>query len=388
MSQEPPKKKINGNGRKTPADASPHYSMLQDSHSTEPLMGVWSPEIKEDITRLIEKIAPEHHFEHADVVTEIIITALKAVQAQLGRGDLKLLSRALRELRYAFKIFKDYRGIRKVTIFGSARSTPADPNYKIAKQFAQKLAQNGYMVITGAGPGIMMAGNEGAGPGGSFGVNIRLPYEQMPNEFIAKQPTYIDCRYFFTRKLIFVKEASAAAFFPGGYGTLDETFEILTLVQTGKCDPMPVLFIEKPGGTYWQGLKRYVQSKLHGQKRISPEDMHIFKIVHSADEAWDEISHFYANYHSLRYVGEALVVRLQSSLDDAQIKYLNQHFKDLLASGQFEKSGPLSEEDNQPELQHLPRLVFKFNRINNGRLRQLIDELNKLVWTPKESPLP
>lgn len=345
---------------------------------TSQKMTSWGPAVLGDIKKLVADIAPsDKKFENADVVTEIIVTALKAVQSSIGRGDMKLLSRSLRELRYAFKIFKNYRDVRKVTIFGSARTKPSHADYKLTRDFAKKIRAQGWMIITGAGPGIMAAGNEGAGEGGSFGVNIKLPFEQHPNKFIAESSTYIDCRYFFTRKLVFVKEASAAAFFPGGFGTLDEAFELLTLVQTGKCDPIPILFLDIPRGKYWSSAADWIKKNMLGQKKISKEDLSLFKIAHSTDEAVNEITTFYSNYHSLRYVGPLLVVRVQKYLEDKQLQYLNKNFSDILVSGKFQRSAALPEEENQPEIAHLPRLVFLFNRINNGRLRQMIDYLNR-----------
>lgn len=345
---------------------------------SRPEHGPWSPTIQKYIKDMIAEIEPKGKpFENADVIGEIIVTALKGVEAQIGRGDLKLLSRSLRELRYAFKIFKAYRNVRKVTIFGSARTHPSDGSYKMTKTFAKKLINNGYMIITGAGPGIMEAGNAGAGPKGSFGVNIRLPFEQHPNKYIAHEPTYIDCRYFFTRKLVFVKEAAGAAFFPGGFGTLDEAFEILTLVQTGKCDPIPLVFVDEPGKVFWKDLEKFLIKRMLKNKRISQEDLSLFKITDSVDEATEEIFRFYSNYHSVRFVGDQMAMRLKRPVDNAQLRHLNKHFNDLLKSGEFTKSGPLPEEKNQPELMQLPRLVFPFNRINNGRLRQLIDFMNQ-----------
>lgn len=337
----------------------------------------WDPTIQKHIKELIGMIQNgDEPFAHTDVITEIVVTALKAVQSDIGRGDLKLLSRSIRELRYAFKIFKSYRAVKKVSIFGSARTQPNDPAYKLTKEFAKKLINHGYMIITGAGPGIMQAGNEGAGPKGSFGVNIKLPFEQHPNKFIADQPTYIDCRYFFTRKLVFVKEANAAAFFPGGFGTLDEAFELLTLVQTGKCDPMPIVLMEPSKGTFWKDMQKHILKQLLGGKKISEEDLNLYKIVHTSEEACEEIFHFYSNYQSMRYVGDRLVMRLKRPVGKPMLRYLNKEFKDILASGSFAAGEALEEESNQKEISHLPRLIFKFNRLNNGRLRQLIDTLN------------
>jgi uncharacterized protein (TIGR00730 family) len=267
--------------------------------------------------------------------------------------------------------------VKKVTIFGSARTKPSDPSYKMTKEFSKRLIDNGYMIITGAGPGIMQAGNEGAGPNGSFGVNIRLPYEQMPNKFIAHQPTYIDCRYFFTRKLVFVKEAAAGAFFPGGFGTLDEAFELLTLVQTGKCDPIPLLFVDTPKQRFWKDLQTFIEGRLLKTKKISAEDLHLYKITDSVEEAANEIFHFYSNYHSMRYVGDKLVLRLRRPVDKTQLTYLNKNFKKILTEGNFTKGIAMKEEENQPELANLPRLIFKFNRINAGQLRLIIDFMNR-----------
>ncbi len=340
--------------------------------------GAWSPVIQKSIKELISKFHPtKKEFENADVVSEIMVTALKAVEADIGRGDLKLLSRSLRELRYAFKIFKTYNKVRKVSIFGSARTHPDDPSYKMAKDFAKKLVENKFMIITGAGPGIMAAGNEGAGVKGSFGVNIKLPFEQFPNKFIANQPTYIDCHYFFTRKLVFVKEAAAAAFFPGGFGTLDEAFEILTLVQTGKSDPIPLVFVDAPGKSFWKDLQTFMTKQMLKNKKISKEDLNLYKITDSVEEGLHEIYRFYSNYHSMRYVGDQLVLRVQNPVEDAQLRHLNNKFTDILKSGKFVRSEALKEEANQPDIKHLPRIVFPFNRINNGRLRQIIDFLNK-----------
>jgi uncharacterized protein (TIGR00730 family) len=326
---------------------------------------------------LINEIAPKHQkFENADVIAEMIVTALKAVEADIRRGDLKLLSRSIREMRYAFKIFKKYGNVRKVSIFGSARTPSKDLDYKMAHDFAKKLVDSGYMIITGAGPGIMEAGNFGAGLNGSFGVNIRLPYEQFPNPYIANQPTYIDCRYFFTRKLVFVKEAAAAAFFPGGFGTLDEAFEILTLVQTGKCDPIPLVFVDSPKRRFWKDLDSFLRKRLLAYKKVSKEDFGLFKITDSVETAANEIFKFYSNYHSMRYVKDQLVMRVKRPIDKSQLRYFNTKFKHLLRDGSFVKSGPLPEESNQPELKNLSRLVFPFNRMNNGGLRRLVDAIN------------
>ena len=228
----------------------------------------------------------------------MIVTSLKAHNSNLDRGDIKILNRALRELRYGFRIFKPYRERRKVTIFGSARTKPSDPEYKMTKAFAKRMAKDQFMIITGAGPGIMQAGNEGAGKGNSFGINIRLPFEQEANEFISQDTLFVDCRFFFTRKLMFLKETSAVALFPGGYGTHDEGMEVLTLVQTGKADPMPIVMVERPGSGYWSDWKKYIAKHLLKRGKISPEDMGLFKVTSRVDEAAKEIYGCYRNYHS------------------------------------------------------------------------------------------
>src|ERR1019366_1935775 len=223
----------------------------------------WEPKIQKQIEALVELAAPaDREEDNRDLVKQMIVTALKVEHSQLDRGDAKILSRAMRELRYGFRIFKGYRDKRKVTIFGSARIPKEHPEYKQALNFSKQIAKQGFMIITGAGPGVMKAGNEGAGKNNSFGINIKLPFEQAANEFIGKDPRFIDCRFFFTRKLMFIKETSAAAFFPGGFGTHDEAMETLTLIQTGKCDVLPVVLIDSPGGDYWKDWQKYIDKHL------------------------------------------------------------------------------------------------------------------------------
>ena len=346
-------------------------------HAPEPEgFNAWDPKILKQIDALVELAKPKKKrgaVDNSDLVRQLIVTALKTENAQLDRGDVKILSRALRELRYGFRIFKDYRNRRKVTIFGSARTPKTDPDYKQTLNFAKQMAKNGFMVITGAGPGIMEAGNEGAGKNNSFGINIRLPYEQEANEFIIKDPRFIDCRFFFTRKLMFLKEKSAVAFFPGGFGTHDEAMETLTLVQTGKSDPMPMVFVDAPGGDYWSDWQLYVKKQLLGKKKISPEDLSLYKITDSADVAVQEILRFYSNYHSMRFVKDQLVIRVQKAPSPELIKSLNTDFKDICVQGAIAASKPLAEETDQLALH---RIVFQFDRLHFGRLRQLIDRLN------------
>jgi len=346
------------------------------SSSNPEEFNAWDPKILQQIDALITLATPTREgTDNQDLVREMIVTALKTEYSQLDRGDVKILNRALRELRYGFRIFKNYRTHRKVSIFGSARTPKTDPDYKITLQFAKLMTKNGFMTITGAGPGIMQAGNEGAGKGNSFGINIRLPYEQEANEFISKDPLFIDCRFFFTRKLMFLKETSAVAFFPGGFGTHDEAFEALTLIQTGKCDPMPAVMVNAVGENYWNDWKHFMVKQLLNKKKISPEDMGLFKITESADEAVEEILHFYKVYHSLRYVKDELVVRLHKSPNAEQLERMNKEFKDICVKGTIRETAALPEETDYREL---PRITFAFNRINFGRLRQLINYINTL----------
>jgi uncharacterized protein (TIGR00730 family) len=334
----------------------------------------WDSHIQKQIDALVELAAPAVREEdNRDLVRQMIVTALKVEHSQILRGDAKILSRAMRELRYGFRIFKDYRDRRKVTIFGSARTPKDHPDYKQALNFAKLMAKQGYMTITGAGPGVMKAGNEGAGRNNSFGINIKLPVEQTANEFISKDPRFIDCRFFFTRKLMFIKETSAVAFFPGGFGTHDEVMEALTLVQTGKCDLMPIVLIDSPGGSYWKEWQKYIEKQLLGTGKISPEDIKLFKSTDNVEVAVNEILQFYRNFHSLRFVKDNLVIRLHKSPSQALLQRLNAEFKDICLKGPIVSSPVYPEETDHLEL---PRISFLFNRTSYGRLRQLIDRLN------------
>jgi uncharacterized protein (TIGR00730 family) len=319
-----------------------------------------------------EGIHPEDEY-----VREMVETCLRLLRDRTRLGDVKLLNAALRELRYAFKVFAPYRMVRKVSVFGSARLPPDSPACRTAHEFAHRLAAEGFMIITGAGGGIMGAAQQGAGRERSFGVNIRLPFEQAPNEFIRRDPKLLTFRYFFTRKLMFIKEADAAALFPGGFGTHDEAYEVLTLVQTGKTKPMPIVFLDAPRGTYWKTWKRYVDDHLLRARMISEEDMALFKVTTSVDEAVEEITRFYRVYHSARTVGRRLVVRLTHAIPEPLVEALSRDFADILVSGPIVQSPALEEEDDEPELASLPRLVFNFNRTDFGRLRQVIDRVNR-----------
>ena len=312
------------------------------------------------------------------LLREILLNSLKLKSDDLDTLDLKVINRAFRELRYAFKVFKPYRHIRKCSIFGSARTPQNDPYYQMAVDLARLLARENFMVITGAADGIMKAGNEGAGADKSFGVNILLPFEQGANEYIVDDPKLITFKYFFTRKLLFVMESHAIALFPGGFGTHDEGFETLTLLQTEKASPRPLLLLELPGETYWERWDNFVWDELVKRRLISPEDASLYEIVHSAEQAVDAITTFYSTYHSYRQVGNKLVIRLERDLPDSAIHQLNGQFADLLTTGKIERTEALPEEANEPELHSKPRIGFAYNHKSAGRLRQMIDQINAL----------
>ncbi len=324
--------------------------------------------------------APPHI---ADLIQRIRDLTDKLAGDHTSRGDLKILSRTLQELRYAFKVFSPYRHRRKVTIFGSARTRPEQPAYHQAVAFSRRMAAEGWMVITGAASGIMEAGHVGAGRENSLGLNILLPFEQAANPVIAGDPKLVHMKYFFTRKLMFVKETSALCCLPGGFGTLDEGLEVLTLLQTGKRDMVPVVFLDEPQGDYWAAFQEFVTRQLLGRGMISPEDLSLYFITTDVDKAVGEILGFYRVYHSMRYVRRRLVLRLSHRPSPETLEQLNTAFADLLAEGRFELSGPLDEERDEPELAGLPRIVFTFNRSSFGRLRQMIDTLNR---APVASP--
>lgn len=310
-----------------------------------------------------------------DLLAEMMVTITRLAADRCGRGELKILNRALKELRYAFKIFAPYEETPKVSIFGSSRTPPNHPQYVQAVKFAGLMREKGWMIITGAGEGIMHAGNQGASREASFGVAIALPFEQETNKTIAGDPKLVNFKYFFTRKLMFVKEAKAIALFPGGYGTQDEGFEALTLVQTSKSTPVPIVLVDEPGGTYWQHWRTYVKAELLGNGMISAEDMKLFFLTDSAEAACDEIIRFYRRYHSSRYVRDEFVLRMHSPLPEAFVNQLSESFRDIVGVGGIRQLfEALPEEDS--EHAELPRLIFKFDRRSIGRLRLLINAVN------------
>ena len=333
-------------------------------------------ELDAAIARLVEDSGAT---EHTDLVFEVIVSALRLAQDRASRGDLKIANAALKEMRYAFHVFAPYRAQRKVAIFGSARTQPDDPLYEQARQFAQAMAERDWMTITGAGPGIMAAGIEGAGTENSFGVNIRLPFEAAATQFIADDPKLINFGYFFTRKLAFVKESHAFTLLPGGFGTMDEAFELLTLVQTGKSHPAPIVLLEVPGGTYWESWKNFVCEELSARRLISPEDLNLVKITDDVDEAVAEIEGFYSNYHSLRFVDRALVLRLRALPSKDALDDLSAEFAGIITGGHIEAVKASASEVADDDYPDLPRIRLRFDRTHWARLRMLIDRLNELA---------
>jgi uncharacterized protein (TIGR00730 family) len=315
-----------------------------------------------------------HHIE--DLIQTIKESADKLAADGSSRGDLKLLSRALRELRYAFKVFAPYRRHRKVTVFGSARTLPDEPAYREAVQLGKAFADNNWLVVTGAASGIMEAGHIGAGRDHAMGLNIMLPFEQSANAVIAGDHKLVHMKYFFTRKLMFVKECDALVCLPGGFGTLDEAMEVITLLQTGKRDMVPVVLLDPPGGNYWPVLKDFIENQLLKNRLISPEDLSLFKLTDDYQVAVEEVLRFFRVYHSMRYVKQKLVFRLNEPLHQLKLDQINAEFGDLLSDGAYEQGEALSGEKDEPDLAHLPRLYFTFSRRSFGRLRQLIDAIN------------
>jgi uncharacterized protein (TIGR00730 family) len=324
---------------------------------------------------------------HPELIEEMIVTALKMARDEMNVADLKLINRSLKEMRYAAKVFAPYSAFRKVAVFGSARIPPDAPEFKVAEEFARRIVEENYMVITGGGDGIMGAAQKGAGREHSFGLNIRLPFEQRANVIIEGDPKLINFNYFFTRKLNFVKETHAFALFPGGFGTMDETFEVLTLIQTGKARVIPLVLLDRPGGSYWQTWMRFLTEHLFKLGFVSEDDFQTFKIVKNVDEAVSEILQFYKIYNSVRWVGDQLVIRMSQRLTSSAVAELNDRFSNLVRKGQIVQTSALSQEKNEPEIWNLPRLVLKPHRRDFGRFRQLIDAINVADVEPAVEPV-
>lgn len=328
------------------------------------------------IDQLVSQVEDSH--EDAAFLKEMIVTTLKIAEDDIGRGDVKMINTAMKELRYALKIFYPYSHIRKAAIFGSARTPQKNKDYIQAREFSRLMAKEGWMVITGAASGIMHAGNEGAGREHSFGVNIRLPFEQAANSVILGDPKLINFKYFFTRKLIFVAESDATVLCPGGFGTHDEGFETLTLVQTGKATPRPIVCLDPAGSHYWKNWLQFLKH-MASRKMIDKEDLKLVDHTHSAEEAVQIITDFYRNYHSMRYIGDMLVIRLKKALPPASLKRINKDFKDILKKGTIRQQvHSFEEETNEPHTYGLTRLVLYFDRRHYARLHQLVKATNVL----------
>ncbi len=330
-------------------------------------------QVDQRLRELVEDLSPGD----AQLVFEMMATALRLAKDPISRLDRKIANTALKEMRYAFSVFAPYRNVRKVTVFGSSRTRSTDPEYIMARDFSKTIADRNWMVVTGAGPGIMEAGHEGAGGDRSFGVNILLPFEAAANPFIAGDPKLVNFKYFFTRKLMFIKESDAFVLLPGGFGTLDEAFELLTLIQTGKSDLHPIVMLDVPGGTYWKFFDRYIREELLSHGYISESDLALFRYTDSIEAAVEEIEAFYRVYHSQRYVNERLVLRLTTMPSLAQLDELSNEFSDIL-EGPIVAAVPSPGEIRDDDVVDLPRIALNFDRTHAGRLRTLVDELNKL----------
>jgi len=347
-----------------------------------------------DLAQLLEQLP---NLRYGRLIYQVLATIVRMADEEIDRLDWKILKSTLQDLEKAFQAFYLFRHTRKITIFGSSRLQPNTPEYLLAVDFARCVTQQGFLVMTGAGGGIMEAGNKGAGPGNSFGLNIQLPFEQGANPFIEGDTKLINFKYFFTRKLFFLRETDAIALFPGGYGTQDEAFECLTLTQTGKSPPIPLVLLDRPGGDYWKDWDAYIQKHLIQTGLISPEDNKLYTVTDNLDVACQAITGFYRVYHSSRYVGDQLVLRLKKELSNAEVEKLNQTFRDILLEGRIEKSQALPEEfhgtqavpeELQDETANLPRLVFQFNQRDHGRLYQLIAEINRMETLVQEADHP
>ncbi len=327
---------------------------------------------------LVDKFLDEAGItKHRNIFGSMFATILEMAGEEFDGGNLKITRAALEETADAFRMFRPYRERRKVTIFGSARIGQDHPSYHQAQDLAGQIAQGGWMVVTGAGPGIMEAGMAGAGPENAIGVLIRLPFESA-NRFIASDPKLVEMRYFFTRKLMLMKESHAFAVLPGGFGTMDETYEVMTLMQTGKSQPAPIVLIDEPGGGYWDHWTKFVTEQLIGQGLVAPEDRSLFTITDDVNMAVQEIMNFYSNYHSCRWVGDLLVIRLTKVPSKAQLRELNEEYSAILASGEIRITDALPPERASNDYVDLPRIAMRFDRKHYGRLREFIGSLNRL----------
>ena len=365
----------------------PSHHTAHEDDPPPPVAVVQPPTGDESIDQQVHELVKRWGCDHSpDLIAEMVGTVLKMAQDRMSVADLKMYDRSLKELRYAARLFSQYKPVRKVSVFGSARTSPDAPEFKAAELFARKMCEAGYMIITGGGDGIMGASQKGAGRDQSFGLNIRLPFEQGANVTIEGDPKLVNFNYFFTRKLNFMKESHAIALFPGGFGTMDEGFEALTLLQTGKAKMIPLVFVDEPNGHYWETWNDFIRDHLYKLGLISGEDFHLFRVTNDLDAAVAEIVNFYKIYQSSRYVGQQMIIRLSRRLTMGALEKLNDTFGDILRTGRYIQRAALRQERNEPELAHLPRLVFTPNRRNFGRLRLLIDTINSSEVEPESVP--
>jgi uncharacterized protein (TIGR00730 family) len=330
--------------------------------------------LKKDLIATIDRLP---NMSNGKWIQRALESILRLAETEIDRLDWKILSAAVGDMERAFQIFYPYRHIRKVAVFGSARTTGTAIEYQLAHDFARLITAQGFMTITGGGGGIMAAANAGSGAENSFGLNIQLPYEQGANQYIAGDPKLIAFKYFFTRKLFFLRESDAVALFPGGFGTQDEALETLTLCQTGRYGPVPMVLIDRPGGTYWRDWDRYLRKNLAETGWISAEDLKLYTITDDIQVAAEVIRNFYQVYHSSRYVGAEFVMRLKVAICDQDLDFLNREFSDLVASGKILRTTALADELDDPTAD-LPRLIFKFDRRDFGRLYQMIGKINQM----------
>ncbi|MEE2828803.1 MAG: TIGR00730 family Rossman fold protein [Myxococcota bacterium] len=344
--------------------------------------------VYEVIDNLLDQVCPDVAAHDRRHMRALFYTAALVAHDRPSTLDLKIMDRSLRELRKGFKAFAPWADERKVAVFGSARSTEDSIEYKTTVECARGLVEAGFMVVTGAGPGLMQAANEGAGRERSFGVNIMLPFEQRANPFIDNDPKLVNFKYFFTRKVVFVKETDGVILFPGGFGTQDEGFETLTLVQTGKSEPRPIVMVDVPGSTYWRDWDHYVRTALLDRGLISPDDLELYTIVDNSEDAIQHVVDFYRNFHSIRYIDQRLVVRLQHRPSDSLIELLNDEFSDILTSGSIKRCEPHRYERDEVQTLNLHRLRMHFDQKHLGRLRTMIDVLNRSVTEDQAASQP
>nr|MBF0684858.1 TIGR00730 family Rossman fold protein [Pseudomonas sp.] len=342
-----------------------------------------------DLTRKIDELAAlvvPQDSQNLPLYREMLVTVMRMAQADRSRWDAKILLQTMREMEHAFSRLDQFKRRRKVTVFGSARTPIEDPLYALARELGATLARHDLMVITGAGGGIMAAAHEGAGLDNSLGLNITLPFEQHANPTVDGTDNLLSFHFFFVRKLFFIKEADALVLCPGGFGTLDEALEVLTLIQTGKSPLVPIVLLDEPGGSYWKDALAFMNRQLVDNRYILPNDMRLMRLVDNPEDAAQEIAGFYRNFHSSRRFQERFVMRLNHRLSGATLAHLNEHFADLCLSGQFEHQPCCEQEMDEPELQSLPRLSFLFNGRDHGRLRELMDHINRPEsWADSES---